>query len=117
MLDGGAERPTRQIPRGDESTSFAGRPPSALVPSLIVGMPVFGTLLPCRVVAEHGYRRPGTRSGTEVWFRQPGVGAGQANALAEGGGLAQVASDLIPYYLLAAACLAAMGIIQPRRRN
>jgi MFS family permease len=90
----------------------------ALVPILIVGMPAFGTIFtPAMSLLSRGIERLGLDQGAGFGLGNLAWATGQAVASAGSGGLAQMTSDLVPYYLLAAACLATLGIIQFRRRG
>jgi MFS family permease len=88
----------------------------ALVPVLIVGMPAFGTLYaPAMTLVSDGAWDLGLDLGLAFGMSNLAWAAGQAVASAGSGVLAQVTSDLVPYFLLAAACLVTMGAVQPRK--
>ena len=83
-----------------------------LIPALILGMPAFGALFtPAMTLLSEGADRLqldqglGFSLGNLVWA------SGQAVAAAGSGVLAQVTSDLVPYCLLAAACLVSLGVV------
>jgi MFS family permease len=87
-----------------------------LVPVLIVGMPAFGALYaPAMKLVSDGARDLGLDLGLAFGMSNLAWAAGQAVASAGSGVLAQVTSDLVPYFLLAAACLVTMGTLQPRK--
>jgi MFS family permease len=86
-----------------------------LVPILIVGMPAFGTLFtPAMSLLSKGIERLHLDQGLGFGLGNLAWATGQAVASAGSGGLAQVASDLVPYCLLAVACLTTLGIIHFR---
>jgi MFS family permease len=90
----------------------------ALVPVLIVGMPAFGTLFtPAMSLLSGGIERLGLDQGLGFGLGNLAWATGQAVASAGSGGLAQAASDLVPYCLLAIACLTTLGMIQFRRQG
>jgi MFS family permease len=77
-----------------------------LVLVLIVGMPAFGTLYaPAMKLVSDGAEKLGLNLGLAFGMSNLAWAAGQAIASAGSGVLAQVTSDLVPYLLLAAACL------------
>ena len=88
----------------------------ALVPVLIVGMPAFGTLYaPSMTLVSDGAGELGLNLGLAFGMSNLAWAAGQTVASAGSGVLAQVTSDLVPYLLLAAACLVTLGTLQPRK--
>jgi MFS family permease len=88
----------------------------ALTPVLIMGMPAFGSLFtPAMTLLSGGVDRLGLDQGLGFGMANLVWAAGQAVASAGSGLLAQAASDLVPYCLLAAACLATLGMLQLRR--
>lgn len=88
----------------------------ALVPILIVGMPAFGTLYaPSMKLVSDGAEDLRLNLGLAFGLSNLAWAAGQAVASAGSGALAQVTSDVVPYFLLAAACLVTMGTLQPRK--
>jgi MFS family permease len=87
-----------------------------LVPVLIVGMPAFGALYaPAMKLVSDGARDLGLDLGLAFGMSNLAWAAGQAIASAGSGVLAQVTSDLVPYLLLAAACLVTVSTLQPRK--
>lgn len=88
----------------------------ALIPVLIVGMPAFGTLYaPAMKLVGDGAEELGLNLGLAFGMSNLAWAAGQAIASAGSGVLAQVTSDLVPYLLLAAACLVTASTLQPRK--
>lgn len=88
----------------------------ALVPVLIAGMPAFGTLYaPSMTLVSDGAGKLGLDLGLAFGMSNLAWAAGQAVASAGSGVLAQVTSDLVPYFLLAAACVMTLGTLQPRK--
>jgi MFS family permease len=82
-------------------------PASVLVPVLIVGMPSFGTLFtPAMTLVSEGAQDRRLDQGLAFGLGNLAWAAGQAVAASGSGALAQATSDLVPYSLLAAACLA-----------
>jgi MFS family permease len=82
----------------------------ALIPVLIVGMPSFGTLFtPAMTLVSEGAQHRGLDQGLAFGLCNLAWAAGQAVAAAGSGTLAQASSDLVPYSLLAAACLVTLG--------
>jgi MFS family permease len=91
---------------------------AALTPVLIVGMPAFGSLFaPATTLLSGGMERLGLDQGLGFGMGNLAWATGQAVASAGSGVLAQATSDLVPYCLLAIACLATLGAIQLRRRK
>jgi MFS family permease len=87
----------------------------ALVPVLIVGMPAFGSLYaPSMTLVSDGAGKLGLDLGLAFGMSNLAWAAGQTVASAGSGVLAQVTSDLVPYFLLAAACLVTLGTLKPR---
>ena len=81
-----------------------------LIPVLIVGMPSFGTLFtPAMTLVSEGAQHQRLDQGLAFGLGNLAWAAGQAVAAAGSGALAQATSDLVPYSLLAAACLATLG--------
>jgi len=81
-----------------------------LVPVLIVGMPAFGTLFtPAMTLVSEGAEHQKLDQGLAFGLGNLAWAAGQAVAAAGSGALAQATSDLVPYSLLAAACLVTLG--------
>jgi MFS family permease len=90
---------------------------SALIPVLIVGMPCFGTLFtPAMTLVSEGAQHRQLDQGLAFGLGNLAWAAGQAIAAAGSGALAQATSDLVPYSLLAAACLATLFLVRIGRR-
>jgi MFS family permease len=88
-----------------------------LIPVLIVGMPSFGTLFtPGMTLVSEGAQRQRLDQGLAFGLANLAWATGQAVAAAGSGALAQATSDLVPYSLLAAACLATLGLVRLRHR-
>ena len=86
-----------------------------LIPVLIVGMPCFGTLFtPAMTLVSEGAQHQRLDQGLAFGLANLAWAAGQAVAAAGSGALAQATSDLVPYSLLAGACLATLGLIRLR---
>ena len=91
--------------------------PSAwiLVAVLIAGMPSFGILFtPAMTLVSEGAQHQRLDQGLAFSLANLAWAAGQTVAAAGGGALAQATSDLVPYSLLAAACLATLCLIRVR---
>jgi MFS family permease len=89
-----------------------------LVPVLIVGMPAFGVLFtPAMTLLSEGADLVRLDQGLAFSLGNLAWASGQAIAAGGSGALAQATSDLVPYSLLAAACLATLVMVWPRRRN
>lgn len=89
-----------------------------LIPMLIVGMPAFGTLFtPAMTLLSEGADRLRLDQGMAFSLGNLAWAAGQTVAAAGSGVLAQATSDLVPYSLLAVACLATLGVIRLRQRQ
>jgi len=92
-------------------------PAAVLIPVLIVGMPSFGTLFtPAMTLVSEGARHQRLDQGLAFGLGNLAWAAGQAIAAAGSGALAQATSDLVPYSLLAAACLATLVLVRLGRR-
>ena len=91
--------------------------PAALLASvLIVGMPSFGTLFtPASVLLSAGANRLELNQGLAFGLSNLSWAGGQAVAAAASGTIAQVSSDIVPYYLLGGACLVTLIMLRPRR--
>jgi MFS family permease len=86
-----------------------------LIPALIVGMPCFGTLFtPAMTLVSEGAQHQQLDQGLAFGLANLAWAAGQAVAAAGSGTLAQATSDLVPYSLLAAACLVTLGVVRIR---
>lgn len=89
-----------------------------LIPVLIVGMPAFGALFtPAMALLSHGADRRQLDQGLAFSLGNLAWASGQAIAAAGSGVLADATSDLVPYALLAAACLATLFTIRLRQRQ
>jgi MFS family permease len=89
-----------------------------LIPVLIVGMPAFGVLFtPAMTLLSGGAHRLELDQGLAFGAGNLAWASGQAVAAAGSGALAQATSDLVPYCLLAAACLLTLGVLRLKRRR
>ena len=94
------------------------RPAGWLVALLILGMPAFGTLFtPAMALLSGGAQRLQVNQGLVFGMTNLAWAAGQAVAAAGSGVLAQATSDIVPYALLAAACLASLIFLWRARRS
>jgi MFS family permease len=92
-------------------------PAAVLIPVLIVGMPCFGTLFtPAMTLVSEGAQQQRLDQGLAFGLGNLAWAAGQAIAASGSGALAQATSDLFPYSLLAAACLATLALVRVGRR-
>ena len=92
-------------------------PAAVLIPVLIVGMPSFGTLFtPAMTLVSEGAQHQRLDQGLAFGLGNLAWAAGQAIAASGSGALAQATSDLVPYSLLAAACLATLVLVRIGRR-
>jgi MFS family permease len=92
-------------------------PAALLIPVLIVGMPCFGTLFtPAMTLVSEGAQHQRLDQGLAFGLVNLAWAAGQAIAASSSGALAQATSDLVPYSLLAAACLATLVLVRVGRR-
>ena len=91
-------------------------PSWVLIPVLIAGMPCFGTLFtPAMTLVSEGAQDQHLDQGLAFGLGNLVWAAGQAIAASGSGALAQATTDLVPYCLLAAACLVTLGVIRIRR--
>jgi MFS family permease len=91
-------------------------PAPVLIAVLIVGMPAFGTLFaPATALLSAGAEQLGLNQGLAFGLGNLAWATGQAGAAAAGGAIAQATADVVPYALLAAACLAALITLRPSR--
>ncbi len=89
-----------------------------LIPALILGMPSFGTLFtPAMLLVSEGAQDQHLDQGLAFGLGNLVWAGGQAIAAAGSGTLAQVTSDLVPYALLAAACLTTLILVRTRRQD
>jgi MFS family permease len=80
-----------------------------LIGVLIAGMPFYGTLFaPASALVASGAQDLGLNQGIAFALSNLTWAAGQSVAASASGALAQAASDLVPYALLTAACLATL---------
>jgi predicted MFS family arabinose efflux permease len=85
-----------------------------LVALLIAGMPSFGTVVaPAMAMMSAGAQRLRINQGLAFGLSNLAWAGGQAFAAAASGAVAQATSDLVPYCILAAACLAALVLLRP----
>jgi predicted MFS family arabinose efflux permease len=88
-------------------------PAALLAALLIIGMPSFGTLFtPAAALVSAGADRVQLNQGLAFGLSNLAWASGQGAGSAAGGALAQATSDLIPYTLLAAACLATLVVLR-----
>jgi predicted MFS family arabinose efflux permease len=91
-------------------------PAPVLIAVLIVGMPAFGTLFaPATALLSTGADRLGLNQGLAFGLGNLAWATGQAGAAAAGGAIAQATADIVPYSLLAAACLVTLITLRPGR--
>jgi MFS family permease len=91
-------------------------PAPLLVAFLIAGMPAFGTLFtPATALLSAGAHRLQLNQGLAFGLANLAWASGQAIAAAASGAVAQATSDLVPYALLAGACLASLVLLRPGR--
>jgi MFS family permease len=84
-----------------------------LIPALIVGMPAFGTMFtPAMMLISEGAQDRHLDQGLAFGLGNLVWAAGQAVAASGSGALAQATSDLVPYSLLAAACLTTLLLVR-----
>jgi MFS family permease len=80
---------------------------------LVLGMPAYGTLYtPAAALISDGAQRLQLNQGLVFALANLAWAGGQATAAAASGALAQATSDLVPYCLLAAACLATLAVLR-----
>jgi len=93
-------------------------PATPLIVLLILGMPAYGTLFtPAMTLLSTGADRMQLNQGLAFGLGNLAWAAGQGVAAAGGGAIAQATSDLVPYALLAAACLGALLVLTPAGRR
>jgi MFS family permease len=93
-------------------------PAAWLVVVLVVGMPAFGTLFaPATALLSGGAHRLGLNQGLAFGLANLAWASGQAIAATASGAIADATSDLVPYALLAAICLATLIAIRPTGRR
>jgi MFS family permease len=88
-----------------------------LVPVLIMGMPAFGTLLtPSMTLLSDGAEQLQLDQGLAFSLGNLAWAGGQAIAAAGSGALAEATSDLLPFFLLGAACLGTLVVVVQGKR-
>jgi len=93
-------------------------PAAPLIVLLIVGMPAYGTLFtPAMTLVSTGADRMQVNQGLLFGIDNLAWAAGQGIAAAAGGAIAEATTDLVPYVLLAAACLGSLLILGPAGRR
>jgi MFS family permease len=91
-------------------------PAPALIAVLIVGMPAYGTLFaPATALLSAGAHRLELNQGLAFGLGNLAWACGQAVSSASSGAIAQATSDIVPYALLAGACLASLIMLRPGR--
>jgi MFS family permease len=82
-------------------------PAAVLIAMLVIGMPAFGTLFaPSSAMLSDAAHRLELHQGLAFGLANLAWAAGQTIAASASGAIAQATSDLVPYALLAATCLA-----------
>ena len=93
------------------------QPAPVLVVFLIVGLPAFGTFYaPATALLSAGADDLGLNQGLAFGLANLAWASGQALGSGAGGALAQVTSDLVPYALIGAACVATLAVLRFRPR-
>jgi MFS family permease len=91
-------------------------PVAWLMALLIVGMPSFGTLFaPATALLSAGAQRLELNQGLAFGLANLAWACGQAVTAAGSGAIAEATSDIVPYSLLAGACLASLILLRPGR--
>jgi MFS family permease len=81
-------------------------------------MPCFGTLFtPAMTLVSEGAQERRLDQGLAFGLGNLAWAAGQAIAASGGGALAQATSDLLPYSLLAVACVVTLSFLRIRPRS
>jgi len=92
------------------------QPVALLMVLLIVGMPAFGTLFtPGTTLLSAGAQRMELNQGLAFGLGNLSWAAGQAIAAGAGGAIAQATSDIVPYSLLALACVTTLVALRRGR--
>jgi MFS family permease len=87
-----------------------------LIAVLIIGLPFFGALYaPASALVASGAEGLGLNQGIAFALSNLAWAAGQTIAAAAGGAIAQATSDVVPYSLLAVACLGTVAVIRKAR--
>lgn len=90
-------------------------PAPVLIALLIVGMPGYGTLFtPASALLSNGAHRLHLNQGLAFGLANLAWAGGQTIGAAASGALAQATSDLVPFALLAAACLGTLVVLRVR---
>ena len=88
-----------------------------LVGLLVLGMPAYGALYaPAAALISDGAQRLQLNQGLVFALANLAWASGQATAAVTSGALAQATSDLVPYCLLAMACLATLAVLLRKGR-
>jgi MFS family permease len=88
-----------------------------LIGVLVVGTPFYGSIFaPASAMVSAGADKLRLNQGIAFSLSNLTWAAGQALAASGGGALAEATSDLVPYLLVAIACLATLAGLAPRRR-
>jgi MFS family permease len=91
-------------------------PAPTLIAVLIVGMPAYGTLFaPATALLSAGAQRLELNQGLAFGLGNLAWACGQAVSSASSGAIAEATSDIVPYALLAGACLASLIMLRPGR--
>jgi MFS family permease len=92
-------------------------PAAVLMVVLIIGLPSFGTMFaPATALLSGGADRLGLNQGLAFGLGNLAWASGQAVAAVASGAIADATSDLVPYVLLAAICLATLIAVRLARR-
>ncbi len=90
-------------------------PAAVLIAVLVAGMPSYGTLFtPASALLSNGAHRLNLNQGLAFGLANLAWASGQTIGAAVSGTLAQATSDLVPFVLLAAACLATLVLLRAR---
>ena len=90
-------------------------PAPVLIAVLIAGMPAYGTLFtPASALLSNGAHRLNLNQGLAFGLANLAWASGQTVGAAASGALAQATSDLVPFVLLAAACLGTLAWLRAR---
>jgi len=93
-------------------------PAAPLIVLLILGMPAYGTLFtPATTLLSKGADQFRLNHGLAFGLSNLAWACGQGVAAAAGGAIAQATTDLVPYALLAAACLGSLLALGPAGRR
>jgi predicted MFS family arabinose efflux permease len=92
------------------------QPAPWLIALLIVGMPWYGTLFaPSTALLSVGAQRLELNQGVAFGLSNLAWALGQAVSAAASGAIAEATSDIVPYALVAGACLATVVMLRPGR--